>query len=488
MIRRVVILGMRLVFAGASFAAVAQGTAAVNQDLVKQGGYLARAADCAACHTVPHGGKPFAGGYAIQSPLGTIYSTNITPSKTAGIGEWSEAQFARAVREGVAADGHHLYPAMPYDAYSGITDNDIHALYLYFTSTVAPVDDAPAKTTQLKFPFNVRYSMAAWNALFLNHQRFQSGTQDPTLARGRYLVDVLGHCSSCHTPRNTLMANKPSAYLGGADIGGWYAPNITSDPVSGVGGWSTAELVGFLKNGHVQGKAVAAGGMAEAVENSLRHLTDADLQAMSAYLKTVPPLRTPGQTKAAYDFGKPVQNAYSFDTAQSLDALDAADQARARSRQVETQRSNVAGVTDGAILYDSACASCHQPSGAGTADNYYPSLYHSSAVGAAKPNNLVMTILEGVHRTGADGGIAMPAFKRDMDDAQVAAVANFVAQHFGNADMQVSTADVTAIRGGGKKPALLMLAPYIVPVMIIGLLLLGWVSTVLVRRRKPASR
>ncbi|MDB5850048.1 MAG: Cytochrome, partial [Rhodoferax sp.] len=242
--------------------------AASTQDtaLIEKGRYLATAGDCAACHTAA-GKAPFAGGYSVQSPLGVIVATNITPSKTAGIGNYTEAQFARALREGRRADGQHLYPAMPYTAYTLLSDEDTHALYTYFMRGVAPVDASPPPT-ELPFPFDIRLSMAAWNLMFLRNERFvPDAAQSQQVNRGAYVANALAHCSTCHTPRNALMAEQGSRFLGGAQLGAWYAPDITPAP-GGIGGWSDAELNQYLRAGHVPGKSQAAGPMAEAVEKS----------------------------------------------------------------------------------------------------------------------------------------------------------------------------------------------------------------------------
>ena len=274
--------------AAAVFGAVAVGAQAQTLSdaaFVEKGRVIATAADCMACHTVPRTGKSFAGGYPIVSPLGTIYSTNITPSKISGIGDYSEAEFSRAVREGIRKDGAHLYPAMPYDSYAGITDEDVHALYAYFMHGVDPVDDAAKAQTELPFPFNLRFSMAFWNLLYARTTPFTpvAGVSDD-INRGAYLVNVLGHCTSCHTPRNVLMGAIQSEALAGGFVGPWYAPNITSDPVSGIGGWTQDELVAYLRTGHAKGKNQAAGGMAEAVQNSLQYLPESDLEIGRAHV------------------------------------------------------------------------------------------------------------------------------------------------------------------------------------------------------------
>ncbi|WDS34962.1 cytochrome c [Pseudoxanthomonas sp.] len=474
------------VFGAAAFAATAADDS--HEATAMQGEYVARAADCAACHTASDGGKAYAGGYAIQSPLGTIYATNITPSKTAGIGNWSEAQFARAVRQGVAADGHHLYPAMPYADYSGISDADIHALYVYLTTQVAAVDTPPTQVTKLGFPYGIRGLMGFWNQLFVDKPDTSAPAPQDPLARGRYLVDTLGHCGSCHTPRNLFMASDKDQYLAGGDVAGWHAPNITSDPVSGIGDWSEDELAQFLKTGHVAGKAQAAGGMAEAVEHSLRHLSDSDLHAMAAYLKQVPAKAAPGQDKPASSYGQAPAQAYGFDDPDSTQTLRDAAASTPTGDALLASRTytDAPKVEDGARLYADACASCHQPNGGGTGDHYYPSLSHNSAVGAARPNNLVMAILHGVDRTGADGPTYMPAFARDMTDAQVAAVASYVSQRFGNPATKVDAKQVAELRAGGPAPALKALTPWLLGLGVLVIVVLLLLVSRLFRRRKAA--
>lgn len=461
---------------------------AQDADLVKRGAYLATAGDCAACHTAPKGGKPFAGGYPLGSPMGTIWSTNITPSKEIGIGNWTEEQFARAVREGVSPSGN-LYPAMPYDSYSMITDEDMKALYAYFQSGVAPVDAAPGHKTELSFPFNQRILMSGWNLLNLDKTRFATKPgEDAQVARGRYLSEGLAHCATCHTPRDLTMAMKTDQNLAGGLVGAWEAPNITSDKVSGLGDWTDAEIAQYLKQGHVPGKGVAAGPMAEAVELSLSKLTDGDISAITAYLRTVPPVADPTQKAAPATFGTPVEDHYSFDSTAARKVLHAANEGRAANASVyaDATRGDFTSINDGAVLYDSACATCHMPSGAGSKDGYYPSLYHSTATGSARPNNLVMTVLEGVHRTGSNGPTLMPAFEHDMNDRQVAAVATFVSQNFCNPAMTITSETVAELRSGGPKPLLARLGPYLVAVPAGSIIVLALITLAVLglRRRR----
>ena len=413
--------------------------------LIKQGEYVARAADCGACHrTVEKDGPALAGGYAIDSPMGKIIASNITPSKTHGIGDYTEQQLADSLRKGVNAKGQQLYPAMPYTSYQGMSDEDIHALYVYLQQGVKPVDAAVAPT-RLAFPFNIRPLMFGWNLLFLDNQGFVAKKPDDAqLTRGQYLVDSLAHCGACHTPRNALMAEDPERYLSGAALGGWIAPNITPDKATGLGGWSNDEVVAFLKNGHVTNKAQAAGGMAEAVENSLRFLTDDDLYAMAGYLKTVPAIATGNHVASTPRVVTPIDMT-TLETGQ-LDQATLAD----------------ASETDGARLYNSACASCHGRDGQGTGDGFYPSLSQNSALTGLHPNNLVMAIIEGVERKGADLQVSMPALGGDLNDQQVAAIANYSLQRFGNPLLSVDQQTVASLRRGGDAPLLVVAMPYVI--------------------------
>ncbi|MDG6095012.1 cytochrome c [Acetobacter sp. AN02] len=408
------------------------------QKLIARGAYVARMADCAACYTGADG-TPYAGGYRIVSPLGAIIAKNISPSSEFGIGGWSEAEFARAVRKGVTPHGH-LYPAMPYPAYGGMSDDDIHALYTYLTKAVRPVERPALPVTKLPFPFSFRHLMIGWNALFARSRPARSGDMAPgSIERGRYLVEVTGHCSGCHTPRNALMAEDRSRHLAGAPVGGWFAPNITSDTVSGIGGWSEDELVTYLKTGSVAGKSQAAGGMAEAISHGLRHLEESDLRAIARYLRTVPPVRESGQSVPAYGV-----------LSARPDDMDAYAFGRDRSAAAMADGSG----TGGARIYLSACASCHQLHGEGTGDQFFPSLFRNSSTGGPSARNLVMAILKGVHRETDDGDVVMPAFSDELNDAQIAAVSEYVLHRFGNSSLRVSAEDVAALRAERQRSVL----------------------------------
>lgn len=406
--RRFLALLLILAIMPAALAATTESGAAMTP--VQRGHYLAQAGDCVACHTVP-GGKPYAGGLPVATPIGPIFSTNITPSKADGIGNDTFQQFSAAVRKGIGQHGQHLYPAMPYPAYAQITDADMHALYAYFMHDVQPVDSKPPQT-HLPFPFNIRASMAVWNLLFLDSKPFTPvAGQSTQWNRGAYLVRGLAHCGTCHTPRNLMMAEKSSQFLAGASLGTWFAPNVTSDAASGVGGWSIAQIASYLKSGRAPSKAQAAGPMAEAIDHSLRHLTDADLTAITVYLKTVPAHHDAADTRPVTGWGAPY-----------------ADLASLRGKALPKDPNAMTG----AQLYDANCATCHEDRGQGSFDGGLPPLFHNSATGRANPANLVMVILDGIAWRTDGSGVHMPGFAGDLSNRQVATLANYLTQHFGN--------------------------------------------------------
>jgi fructose 5-dehydrogenase cytochrome subunit len=448
--------------------------APADATLVEKGRYLAIAGDCAACHTNTNAGKPFAGGYSIQSPLGVIVATNITPSKTAGIGHYTEAQFARALRQGVRADGSHLYPAMPYTAYTQLTDEDTRALYAYFMHGVAPVDEVAA-ATGLPFPFNVRASMAVWNLMFLDDRRFvPDASRSQQVNRGAYLANALTHCGTCHTPRNALMAERGRRFLAGGQLGAYYAPNITPD-ASGIGRWSDAELLAYLRTGHVAGLSQASGPMAEAVEKSFQHLAVEDLSAIVAYLKTVPPQAEPRQERATFDYGRPSN-------------LEPALRGTSGPNERDSLRS-------GAALFSGNCASCHQSNGGGSRSRsqFYPALFGNTTTGSVHAYNLVAAILFGVERTVGGRQVLMPRFDKDslvnpLSDAQIADIANFVLGQYGNPAVSVRAEDVAQTRAGGPRPFLAKIQPVMAPVAVMAaLLVLAALLWWIVRRRRRAT-
>lgn len=403
--------------------------------LIAKGKYLAIAADCGACHTAPSHGPEMSGGYIISSPLGNIVASNITPSKIAGIGNYTEEDFANAVRNGVNKQGQHLYPAMPYTSYAKITDDDIHALYAYFMHGVKADDNVP-QATDLPFPFNIRSTMFIWNRLFADKTVFiPQKDKSALINRGDYLVNALAHCDTCHTPRNALMGQNNDQALGGGSLGSWYAPNITPDKQAGIGNWRDTEIAQYLKTGHVAGKAQAAGPMAEAVEHSLQHLSDDDITAIVAYLRQIPAVSQPVKTSRD-NLGQPATSEAEMRAVKDPDA--------------------------GWKVYGSTCANCHQPDGSG--NRIYPSLFHNTATGAPQADNLIAAIVYGVHRTVDGKVVDMPGFGPDglftdrLSDQQISDVSNYVLKNFGNAQLRVTPEQVKTVREGGERPLIARLA------------------------------
>jgi mono/diheme cytochrome c family protein len=467
-------LGALLIFfAGTMAAGICHAADAPDQTAaaINRGEYLATAADCGACHTAP-GSKPFAGGLPIDTPLGTIYSTNITPSADFGIGRYTEEEFSRALRRGIRRDGANLYPAMPYTSYARFTEDDAHALYVYFTQAVKPVEQR-APPTQLPFPMNIRASMMAWNLLFLDSAAFVPDPhQSAEWNRGAYLVQGAAHCSTCHTPRGFLMQEKTSRALSGAQVGPWYAPNITSDPMSGIGRWTKEELAAYLRTGHLSGKAQAAGSMGEAVEDSFQHLAAADLDAIATYIKSVAAVHSPADDASRFTAGKMFSE---------LGAL----------RGRDGIRSDTDADPSGAALFQGNCGSCHSAEGQGSKDGYYPSLFANSATGARNATNLVATILYGVDRTTSGRQAFMPGFgghatdANPLSDRDIVVLGNYVLAHYGSADTAVTEQQVAEERRGGPSSPLLALARGGIAAAAI-VVFLGVAFLIFRRRKRPA--
>ncbi|OWF68826.1 gluconate 2-dehydrogenase [Yersinia frederiksenii] len=401
----------------------ASGYASADANLIARGEYLTKAADCVACHTTKDG-KPFAGGLAFKTPMGTLYSPNITPDKATGIGSWTDEEFLRALHEGKGKNGENLYPAFPYTSYTLLKDDDVKAIKAYLFSL--PAVHQPNRENDMPFPFNQRWGLWFWNLVNFDGQRFEpDSSKDAQWNQGAYFVEALGHCGECHTPRNITMGMKDSKAYAGTEIDGWTAFNITSDPHAGIGGWSQEQIVQYLRSGHVDGKAQAAGPMAEVIENSTRHLTDSDLNAMAVYLRTLKPLNPDDETKSRSDWGQP---ATSVNTLRGMPF---------------TADNN----TEGARLYLGNCASCHGFTGGGVQDGYYPSLMKNSVVGASAPNNLINVILHGVSRKTNDGEVFMPGFANTLTDEQVVSLSNYLLQQFGQPALNIKADDVKSLRG-----------------------------------------
>ncbi len=405
-----------------------------NPVLIARGAYLAKAADCAGCHTaapvptqpgaVPKLTVPFAGGLGMSSPFGTIYSSNITPDPVNGIGRYSYDDFAQALRKGVAPGGKRLYPAMPFPSFAKIDDDDLHALYAYFMHGVKPVA-APAPPTHLPFPFSQRWALTFWDWAFVPDRRYElAPTHDAQWNRGAYLVQSLGHCGACHTPRGPAYEERgydgdAHLYLTGGTNDHWFAPNLTGDPGSGLGRMSAQDIAAFLRHGHGAG-LVTFGSMVQVIEDSTQYLSDDDLAAVTAYLKSLPAREPAGH----YDG----QSRAASQTAQALKAGD-----------VERP---------GAGIFESYCARCHQQDGNGVAQKY-PRLAGNPAVLAAQTTSLVRLLVEGGASPNTEDGPPprkMPAFAGKLTDAEMAAVLTFIRSTWGNAAPPVTTREVGAIR------------------------------------------
>lgn len=386
--------------------------------LLVRGEYLTKAADCIACHTVPGKGEPFAGGVAFKLPFGTIYSSNITADPDTGIGRWTDDQFVRAMHDGVRSDGQRLYPAFPYTSYTQLSRADVLAIKAYIFSL--PKVAQPNRPAELSFPFNQRWAMGFWNAAFFKSERFVADPAKPLeWNKGLYLATALGHCAECHTPRNVGFAMDRSNDLAGAQLQGWRAWNITSDPKAGIGAWSDAELAGYLSTGHADGRGSAGGPMGEAVEHSLQHLKADDIAALVAYLRSVPAR----QGKSPVDVDPKAQWAV------------AASAAAPASNTAE-------GHELGLRLFAAACASCHQWNGKGQ-QTPYATLLGSRSVNDPTGANVTQMILQGVDMHVAGNHVYMPAFGQAYTDAEVAALANYVIAQFGDKSGTV-TPDVVA--------------------------------------------
>lgn len=377
---------------------------------ISQGEYLARAGDCIACHTAPDG-APFAGGHALDSPVGTIYSTNITPHPQDGIGNYSFADFAAAVRQGKTR-AHALYPAMPFASYEKITDSDMQALYDYFMQEVEPVAQAN-RPADIAWPFNMRWPLSLWGSLFTDQQPFaENSTQSASWNRGAYLVQGLGHCGTCHTPRSVTLAEKgytdaSAQFLAGAELGGWFAPSLR-----GLERFDDEQLFDLLSRGQSRDHAFA-GPMADVVSHSLSHLQEADIRAMMEYLRSLQPVASTG----------------------ILRAIDI----------TQAQRS------EGNLLYQRYCSTCHGVSGEGE-PYVVPRLASSETRQHQLAINLVKVILLGAEGANLPGEIAfeMPGYAQQLNDQQVANLANTVLSHpdWGSQPPLVTPQLVSQLRDG----------------------------------------
>jgi mono/diheme cytochrome c family protein len=385
---------------------------AASPEQVARGAYLARAGNCAACHT-DRGGAAFAGGKGIATPFGTVFASNLTPDARTGIGAWSAAQFWRALHNGRSADGRLLYPAFPYPNFTEITRADSDALFAFLRSQV-PVTQ-PNRPHALRFPYSQQSSLAVWRALF-----FSPGVYEPVVERsvqwnrGAYLVRALGHCAACHSPRNAFGATRESLELSGGliPLQNWYAPSLTSSAEAGVADWPAADVAALLKTG-LTPRGAALGPMAEVVFRSTQYLDDADIAAMTEFLKSLPQTPPHAVPVAAAD------------------------------KQVRAQ---------GEALYKDRCAGCHGARGeGGSGPNgiVYAPLAGNRKVLLETPANLIHIIVNGGFPPTTPGDprpYGMPPFGPALKDDEIAVLASYVRSAWGNTAPAVSALDVLDAR------------------------------------------
>lgn len=385
---------------------------------VQRGEMVARQADCVACHSTSDS-KPFVGGLEMGTPLGSISTTNITPDKETGIGNYSLADFDRAVRHGVTPDGRRLYPAMPYPSYVKMTDEDIQALYAFFMNGVQPVRH-PNRPTGIEWPLNLRWPLALWNAVFVDPGTYVSKPeQDEQWNRGAYLVQGSGHCGACHTPRSVTMNEKAldersPLFLSGALLDGWYAPSLRQDHNTGLGRWSEEDIFQFLKNGRNQ-HAVVFGSMTEAYNNSTQFMTDDDLRAIGHYLKSLP--------------GDPARDGSPWSYAEASSSAPGSN-------------------PPGAQTYAAQCSFCHGADGKGK-NRWIPPLAGAASSLIQFTDSQVNVTLNGSIRVvtaGVPDAYRMPPFREQLSDREIADVLTYVRTAWGNHGSDVRAEDVKALR------------------------------------------
>jgi mono/diheme cytochrome c family protein len=396
-------------------------TPARDSQLIERGAYLAKLGDCAACHSIP--GRPaFSGGLKMGTPIGAIYSTNITPDSSYGIGRFTFADFDRALRYGVAA-GHSLYPAMPFTSYYNTKPEDVRALYAYFSYAVAPASVAN-RASDIPFPLSMRWPLTYWRWLFAAKPApfTAPAALDPAQARGAYFVDGLGHCGECHTPRNAFMQLKAvsrtdgARYLSGAVIESYFAPSLRTDGAGSLRDWSEDQLAQFLRTG-ANSSGIAFGSMSDVIIHSTQYMSEADARSTAHYLKS---LESPQQDGQSF--------VYDPTSHKALKRGDAS--------------------AEGALVYLDNCAACHRPDGRGY-ERVFPALAGNPVVEAGSPASVVSIILRGstTPRTGATPAqFTMPGFSWRLSDVEVLQVANFVRSSWGNRGAKVTLEDVERVR------------------------------------------
>jgi mono/diheme cytochrome c family protein len=391
---------------------LAAGIDKQNFDQIEKGRYLAIVGDCAACHTLPGSGYDFAGGRPLETLFGVLIGPYITPDPQTGIGTWTDDEFVNALKRGTGRGGAHLFPAMPYTYYTKVTRDDALAIRAYLNSV--PAVHNPVTPDQLPFPLSVRAGMTVWNKLFFTPEEFQPDSgKGSEWNRGAYLTEGLGHCGMCHTPKNALGGDKTSERMQGYNLQGWFAPNITNDRRIGLGSWSVDDIVAYLKTGHNQTSAATAL-MAEVINLSTSKVSGEDLKAIAIYLKDRP--------------GDPSN--------------------RQNQAQVASLSPDQSVMKNGAQIYADECSGCHRADGKGVS-GLFPSLSGAPVVRQNDAASIVHVILRGAISAGtnlAPTAAAMPAFAWVMNDDQVAAVATYIRNSWGNAAPAVNAGDVTKER------------------------------------------
>jgi len=375
-------------------------------ELIARGRYLATAGDCTACHTSARGAL-FSGGRPIDTPFGTLLGPNITPDRESGIGNWTDDEFVNALKVGTGHNGEHIYPAMPYTYYTNVTREDALTIRAYL-NTIEPVRHE-VHSNQLSFPFSIRALLIGWNELFFKPGTFSAEPRkSPEWNQGAYLVQGLGHCGMCHTPKNMFGADHSDQTFQGYALQGWFAPSVTNNAHTGIGAWSVDDLVLYLKTGRNRFD-IASGPMAEVVTDSTSQMTVADLRAIAIYLKDQPVTGGGPPTPVS------------------------ADESR---------------MTSGAAIYADGCAACHTSSGEGIT-GLFPKLAGAPLVQQADPTSLLHVVLHGNRAVATDlapTGPAMPAFDWKLSDDQVAAVVTYIRNSWGNAAPAVAAVDVSGAR------------------------------------------
>ncbi|SDO22094.1 Cytochrome c, mono-and diheme variants [Rhodoferax sp. OV413] len=425
MARPTLLIAAALALACIAGGALADGPAAapVDAQLVAKGAYLARAGDCVACHTAPQG-KPFAGGLPMATPVGAVYSTNITPDKGAGIGDWSFEDFAKLMRTGVTKAGYTVYPAMPYPSFSRLGEDDLQALYAYFMQGVPP-DPTPNKKADIPWPLSMRFPLALWRMVFGPAPLPMAVPADaqPTLLRGAYLVQGLGHCGACHTPRGVafqekaLTATNNSVYLaGGGSIDGWTVPSLRNTHGGGLAQWSKEDIVEFLQTGRNQ-RSASFGGMSDVVAHSTQYLTATDLGSIALFLKSLPD-------------GAKVPPPYMPDP--------------------KVGQALRAGVVNsrGAQVYLDRCAGCHRSDGQGNG-KAFPALAGNAVLQTSDPTSGIKIVLSGsaVPSTmKAPSSLTMAPYASLLSDADIAEVVSFIQTSWGNQGGTATASQVAKLR------------------------------------------